>query len=152
MATGKRGNKVALDGAGKWDGTKIFVFKISRESDADWAKYSSKRNVNIGCTFLNGSMIKMYTKLMAIVAWSTTEAWLNAAILEAMDMMMAYYIIWTLKLTVELPMKLYIDNKSAVDLPNNWSIQGKLRHVVIKKKMHKRKWSREGQHKSKSIT
>jgi hypothetical protein len=35
---------------------------------------------------------------------------------------------------VELPMKLYIDNKSAVDLANNWSIQGKLRHVGIKKK------------------
>ena len=78
-------------------------------------------------------MIKKYTKLMAIEAWLTTEAWLNASILEAMDTMMAYYIIWTLKLMVELPMKLYIDNKSAVDLANNWSIQGKLRHVGIKK-------------------
>ena len=35
---------------------------------------------------------------------------------------------------VELPMKLYIDNKSAVDLANNWSIQGKLRHTWVLKK------------------
>ena len=124
---------LSLQCGNRQERNKIFVFKISGESDADWAKYSPKRNVNIGCTFLNGSMIKKYTKLMAIEAWLTTEAWLNASILEAMDTMMAYYIIWTLKLMVELPMKLYIDNKSAVDLANNWSIQGKLRHVGIKK-------------------
>ena len=66
----------------------------------------------------------MFTKLMASIALLTTEAELNAMVLEDMDMMMAYYILRTLELSVELPMKLFIDNKGAVYLANNWSVQG----------------------------
>jgi len=35
-------------------------------------------------------------------------------------------------LKVELPMTLYLDNKGAVDLVNNWSIGGRTRHVEVK--------------------
>ena len=70
--------------------------------------------------------------MMRTIALSTTEAELNAAVLEAMDMMLAYYIMRGLKVTVELPMKLYVDNQGAVQLANNWSVGGQTRHVGTK--------------------
>ena len=65
-----------------------------------------------GCTFLNGAMIKMLSNMMKVIALSTTKSELNAAVLESMDMMLAYYILKGMKLTVELPMKLYVDNSN----------------------------------------
>ena len=41
-------------------------------------------------------------------------------------MILAYYILKGMKLTVELPMKLYLDNKDAVQLANNWSVGGRI--------------------------
>ena len=98
------------DNPGSWDGTKDFLFKISGKSDVDWAKDSTRKSINSGCTFLNGAMIKMFSNMMRTIALSTIEAELNAAVLEAMDMMLAYYIVRGLKLIVELPMKLYVNN------------------------------------------
>ena len=56
---------------------------------------------------------------MQILALISTEAELHAVILEAMDMMLTYYIMRGLKLTVQLPMILYVDNTGAVALANN---------------------------------
>ena len=132
VRTKDRGYIIKPDGPGSWDGTKDFLFKISGESDADWAKDPTRKSINSGCTFLNGAMIKMFSNMMRTIALSTTEAELNAAVLEAMDMMLAYYIMRGLKLTVELPMKLYVDNQGAVQLANNWSVGGRTRHVGTK--------------------
>ena len=74
----------------------------------------------------------MFSNMVRTIALSTTEAELYAAVLEAMDMMSAYYIMRGLKLTVELPMKLYVDNQGAVQLANNWSVGGRTRHVGTK--------------------
>ena len=49
---------VAPDDAGKWDGTIYYLFKITGESDKNWAKHQSKQSVKSGCTFLNNAMIK----------------------------------------------------------------------------------------------
>ena len=68
-------------------------------------------------------MIRMFSNMMKVVALSTTESELNAAVLEAMDMMLAYYITKGMKLTIELPMKLYVDKKGAVELAKNRSIK-----------------------------
>jgi hypothetical protein len=37
-----------------------------------------------------------------------------------------------MELTVELPMLLYVDNKGAKDLMNNWSVGGRTRHVDVR--------------------
>ena len=70
--------------------------------------------------------------MMPIVALSTTESELYSAVLTAMDMMFAYYIVVSLGLEVELPMILYVDNMGAVGLANNWSVGGRTRHVDVK--------------------
>ena len=102
------------------------------KSDSEYAKHSSKRSVNAGITYLNGAIVKQFSKMMPIVALSTTEAKLYAAVLTAQDMMFVYHILVGLELEVELPMVLYCDNKGTVDLANNWSVGGRTRHVSCK--------------------
>ena len=132
VATGDRGYTVKPDLPGSWDSTKNYKFKISGESDSEYAKDPTRRSVNCGATFLCGALIKMFCKMMPIVALSTTEAELYSAVLTAQDMMFAYYIMIGMGLTVELPMVLYIDNRGAVDLANNWSVGGRTRHMDVK--------------------
>ena len=132
VKTKDRGHIIKPNNPGSWDGTRNYLFVISGESDADYAKHLKKLSVCAGCKFLCGAMIKMFSRLMQICALSTTEAELNAAILEAMDMMLCYYIMRGLKLTVQLPMILYVDNSGAVALANNWSVAGRTRHMGVK--------------------
>ena len=77
-------------------------------------------------------MINMFSNMTRTIALLTTEVEFNAVVLEAMDMILAYYIMRGLKLTVELPMKLYVDNQGAVQLANNWSVEGRTQHIGTK--------------------
>jgi hypothetical protein len=132
VSTKNRGYTIRPDNPGTWDGTRNYLFKISGESDSNYAKDPTRRSVNGGCTYLNGALIKMFCKMMPIIALSTTEAELFAAVLQAQDLMFAYHIMISLRLTVELPMILYVDNQGTVDLANNWSVGGRTRHVDVK--------------------
>eukprot|EP00957_Ditylum_brightwellii_P188132 14322432-Ditylum_brightwellii.AAC.1 len=70
--------------------------------------------------------------MMPIMALSVTEAKLYAAVLCAQDMLMAMRIMNCMGLEVKLPMILYLDNKGAKDLVNNWSVGGRTRHIKVK--------------------
>jgi hypothetical protein len=106
--------------------------RISGKCDSEYAKHSSRRSVNAGITYLEGAPVKQFSKMMPIVALSTTEAELYAAVLTAQDMMFVYHILTNMGLKVERPMILYCDNKGAVDLANNWSVGGRTRHMDVK--------------------
>ena len=121
VATENCGHTIMPDHAGEWDGTRDYLFKIRGESDSEYAKDPSRRSVNAGCTYLNGALIRMFSKMMPVVALSTTEAELYAAVLTAMDMMFIYHSMVSMGLTVELPMKLYCNNMGAVGYANSWS-------------------------------
>ena len=107
-------------------------FSIVGKCDSEYAKHSSRRSVNAGITYLEGAIIKQFSKMMPIVALSTTEAELYSAVLTAQDMMFAYHVMTNMELNVKLPMTLYCDNKGAVDLANNWSVGGRTRHIDVK--------------------
>ena len=76
--------------------------------------------------------MKQYSKMMPIVALSTTEAELYSAVLIAQDMMFVYHVLLRMELQVKLPIILYCDNKGAVQLSNNWSVGRRIRHINIK--------------------
>lgn len=69
---------------------------------------------------------------MPIIALSITECKLYSGVLEAMDIMFAYYIVTSFGLKVELPMILYMENSGAVALANNWSVSGRTIHIHVK--------------------
>ena len=116
----------------KWDGRNDFKFTIMGKSDSDYAKDKTRRSVNGWLTFLNESPISFKSKMMPIVALSVTKAELFAAVLCAQDMMFEMRVLNGMGLKVNLPMTLYVDNKGAKDLCNNWSIGGRTRHIEVK--------------------
>ncbi len=49
----------------------------------------------------------------------------------AQDMLYIYRLLESLELEVELPMVLKMDNSSAVDIANSWSVGGRMLHVNV---------------------
>ena len=74
----------------------------------------------------------MFSNMMKVIALSTTESELNATVLESMDMMLANYFMKRMRLMVELPKKLYVNNKGTVALANNLSVGGRTQHIGAK--------------------
>lgn len=132
VGTEARGYTNKPDNPGSWDGSPDYVFKISGESDSEYAKDPSRRSVNSGETFLCGALVKMFSKMMPVVALSSMEAELYSIVLTAMDMVFVYHIMRSMGLAVELPMILYADNQGAIGFANNWSVGGRTRHINTK--------------------
>ena len=63
---------------------------------------------------------------------SSAEAELVAGTNCAQDMLFVKRMLESMGLEVNLPMMLYIDNRGTVDLVNNYSVNGKTRHVEIR--------------------
>ena len=58
-----------------WDGSREGkIFDIMGKSDSEYGKHSSRRSVNAGITYLDGAIVKQYSKMMPIEVLSTTEA------------------------------------------------------------------------------
>ena len=133
VATRELGFTFWRDHPNSWDGKKgSRVFVIMGKSDSKFSKHSSQRSVNAGITYLEGAIVKQYSKMMPIVALSTTEAELYLAMLTAQDMMFLYHVLLGMELQVKLQMILYCNNSGAVQLANNWSVGGRTWHVDIK--------------------
>jgi hypothetical protein len=131
VATPHRG--MELKPSRTWDGIdKNFLFRISGMSDSEYAKDPSRKSVNGWAVFLENAPVSIKSKMMPIVALSVTEAELFAAVQCAQDMMHAMRILESIGLKVEKPMKLYVDNKGAVDITHNWSVGGRTRHIEVK--------------------
>ena len=82
--------------------------------------------------FLNDSPISFKSKMMPIVALPVTEAELFAVVLCAQDMMFEMRVLNGMGLKVKMPMTLFVNNKGARDLCNNWSIGGRPCHIEVK--------------------
>ncbi len=67
-----------------------------------------------------------------VVALSSCKAELNAAGLCEQDMMFQRNTLESIKLKVELPMILEMDNKGAVNLVNSFSVGGCTKHINVK--------------------
>ena len=61
-----------------------------------------------------------------------TEAEIAAGVMVAQDMLYMYCLLESLKLKVELPMMLEMDNLVAVDISNSWSMGGRTHHVDVR--------------------
>ncbi len=117
----------------KWDGTNQFKFKIKGRSDSDYAKDTQTRQSILGyMIFLEDAPVMHRSAMQKAVALSSWKAELNAAVLCVQDMLYAKNLIELIGLKVELPMKLEIDNKGAVDLINSFSVWGCTRHINVK--------------------
>jgi hypothetical protein len=117
----------------KWDGSNKYQFRIRGRSDSDYAKDTQTRqSVSWYVVYLEDAPTMHRSPTQKTVALSSCKAELNAAVLCAQDMMYQKNTLESIRLKVELPMILEMDNKGAVDLVNSFSVGGHLQHINVK--------------------
>jgi len=117
----------------KWDGDPNYEFNVKGKADANYGTDTTKRHSTSGTiTYLEEAPVAIRSKQQDGTTLSVTEAELVAATSCAQDMLFTMRLIESLGLKVKKPMKLFVDNKGAVDLANNWSIGGRTRHMDIR--------------------
>jgi hypothetical protein len=90
------------------------------------------RSVMGWTTFVNGAPVVMKSNMQRYSDLLVTESALGSATETAQDMLFVMRILESMGLRVKKPMLLYIDNKGAKDLANNWSVGGWTRHVEVR--------------------
>jgi hypothetical protein len=73
----------------------------------------------------------MELNMQCITDVSVTESDLGSITETAQDMLFVMRILESMELKVKKPMILYIDNKGANDLANNWSVGGQTCHIEV---------------------
>ena len=113
-----------------WDGDKEFQFRISGRSDSDFAKCPvTRKRVSGGNVKLEECPIIVKSGMQRSPTLSVTESELVSGVTCAQDMLYAKNLLESIGLKVELPMKLEMDNKGAVDLMHSISVSGRTKHI-----------------------
>jgi hypothetical protein len=116
-----------------WDGDPDFEFVVSGRSDSDYAKDPERRRSVSGySTFLHGAPVTTRCRMQGCVTHSVTEAELVSATQCAQDMLFVMRVLESMGLKVKKPMILEVDNKGAIDLSHNWSVNGRTRHDSVR--------------------
>ena len=115
----------------RWNGfDRTFKFKIKGKSDSDFANSSdTRRSVSGWAVYLKGAPVACKSIMQKIVALSVTEAELVAAVMCVQHILYVMRLLESMKILVEYPMVIEIDNIGAVDLANNWSVGGRKKHM-----------------------
>ena len=118
---------------GQWDGKLGYKFDIEGISDATWGSDpDNRRSISGTAVMLNAAPVCMKSGQQISTTLSSAEAELVAGTNCAQDMLFVKRMLESMGLEVNLPMMLYIDNRGTVDLVNNYSVNGKTRHVEIR--------------------
>ena len=83
-------------------------------------------------TELNGILLAIKSGQSKYASLLDTEDERSLEVLCAQDAFWVMKIVEPMKLKVKEPIKLFIDDKGAVDLENNWSVGGRARYCEIK--------------------
>ena len=99
-------------------------------ADSDYTKCPiTRRSVSGYATFLEEAPINVKSIIQKVVALSAIKAKTIAGVQCVQNMLYCKRVLEGMRLQVELPMVLYIDNSGAVNLANNWSAGGRTRHM-----------------------
>ncbi len=100
--------------------------------DSDYAANTDDRiSVSRGRIFLEAAPIIQRSATQKFVTLSVTEAESAAGVMVAQDMLYTYRLLKSIGLELKLQMVLEMNNKDAVDLANNWSVDGRTRHMDV---------------------
>ncbi len=80
---------------------------------------------------MNGVPISICSITQKFMMLSVTEVKIAAGVIVAQDMLCVYHLMESLELEFELPTVLNMDNSSAVDIPNSWSVGGRTHQVDV---------------------
>jgi hypothetical protein len=124
---------LVLKPMGKWDGsTDSEKIVITGVSDSDYAKHiETRRSMSGYSVFVNRAPVAMKSKMQELVTLSVTEAELVAATHCAQEMLYVKKVLESIRLKIQMPMKLMVDNKEAKDWINGWSVGSRTCHIDV---------------------
>ncbi|PON56572.1 hypothetical protein PanWU01x14_179850 [Parasponia andersonii] len=101
-------------------------------TDADYAGSMMDRRPMTGyCTFLGGNLVTWRSKKQNVVARSSAESEFKAMAQGVCELLWLKIILDDLKVKYEGPMKLYCDNKSAINIAHNPVQHDRTKHNEI---------------------
>nr|KYP41834.1 Copia protein [Cajanus cajan] len=109
-------------------------------TDADYAgSIIDKRSTTGYCTFLGGNLVTWRSKKQNVVARSSAEAEFRAMAQGICELLWLKIILEDLKITWDGPMKLYCDNKSAINIAHNPVQHDRTKHIEVDRHFIKEK-------------
>nr|GEW81891.1 hypothetical protein [Tanacetum cinerariifolium] len=106
--------------------------KVVGFSDADWAKcLVTKKSVSGYCIFFNNCFISWKSKKQATLSKSSTESEYRAMGSSTCEIRWIIKILNDFKIKVTLPVSLYCDNESAIQIANNPDFHERTKHFEI---------------------
>ncbi|KAK0580519.1 hypothetical protein LWI29_002881 [Acer saccharum] len=109
-------------------------------TDVDYAgSVVDRRSTSGYCTFLGGNLVTWRSKKQNVVARSSAEAEFRAMAQGVCELLWLKIILEDLKVKWEGPMKLYCDNKSAINIAHNPVQHDKTKHIEVDRHFIKEK-------------
>ncbi|RVW73986.1 Retrovirus-related Pol polyprotein from transposon RE1 [Vitis vinifera] len=113
---------------------------IEAYTDADWAgSVTDRRSTSGYCTYIWGNLVTWRSKKQSVVARSSAEAEYRAMAHGVCEILWLKNILEELKRPLEMPMKLYCDNKAAISIAHNPVQHDRTKHVEIDRHFIKEK-------------
>ena len=105
---------------------------IEAYTDADWAgSVTDRRSTSGYYTYIWGNLVTWRSKKQSVVARSSAEAEYRAMAHGVCEILWLKKILEELKRPLEMPMKLYCDNKAAISIAHNPVQHDRTKHVEI---------------------
>jgi len=105
---------------------------VSIFTDADWAGSFTDRGSTSGyCTYVWGNLVTWRSKKQGVVARSSAEAEFRAMAQGICEGLWIRSVLEELKMKIELPLKLYSDNKAAISIAHNPVQHDRTKHIDI---------------------
>ncbi|RVW46520.1 Retrovirus-related Pol polyprotein from transposon RE1 [Vitis vinifera] len=106
--------------------------KVEIYTDADWAGAADDRRSTTGyCTYVWGNLVTWRSKKQSVVARSSAEAEFRAVAQGMCEGLWLKKLLEELCITIELPIKLYCDNKAAISISHNPVQHDRTKHIEV---------------------
>ena len=109
-------------------------------TDANYAGSIVHRRSTTGyCTFLRGNLVTWKSKKQNVVARSSTELEFRVIAQGLCELLWLKIILDDLRIKWDYPMKLYYDNKSAINIAHNPIQHDRTKHIEVERHFIKEK-------------
>ena len=117
----------------KLEPKKNFEGEITAYCDANYASNrDTRKSVSGFAIYFMGALVSWKSKTQQCVTMSSTESEYVAMSMCVMEMDFVRQVIESTDFEVKLPMRLYVDNVSAIDLAKNYSTSGRTKHIDVR--------------------